>query len=557
MTAITTWNRVVPSSVASDLTGGLEARVHDPLWLLARQWQLGELRGEDAGSPITARLTTETSVLGEYRPGDEGSWEAYDPRDVPLEALVEAEAPAVASLRDAADAGLSFQRLLQERPDLAPLVSAYVAAYAFQPPGPSDDARLDVTDRRFARSLAGRVVDGRRLFARHQAAWRADPALAGWQAEPFVDAGRADAVRGCLARWMAAWAGDVAGPAGPTRSAWDPRRMEYRFAVRPRAEPPVELEAAEHHGGPVDWYGFRARRPRGDSPPGGAGATRRTHHLVPMPVTFPGMPLPRWWEFEDAGVDLGGLEAGLHDVGRLVLAEFVVTYGNDWYLVPVELPVGAWCVVPSLTVETTFGERVEVRSTRALRPAAPWQVFTLSGASGGLLLAPALPATLEGRPIERVHVRRDELANVAWAVEERVQSPAGRVVDRHEAAVAVADAPRVTPPAAEPVLRYRLATDVPAHWFPLVAAGGPGPGVRRLRLAARAAAGPAGVLLAELAAATDAALFEEEIGPGGVVVTRAWQHGRWIDGSTRAWIGRRKRVGQGDVRSGLAFDVVE
>jgi hypothetical protein len=25
---------------------GLQARIHDPLWLLARQWQFGELKGE-------------------------------------------------------------------------------------------------------------------------------------------------------------------------------------------------------------------------------------------------------------------------------------------------------------------------------------------------------------------------------------------------------------------------------------------------------------------------------------------------------------------------------
>ena len=31
---------------------GLAARIHDPLWLLARQWQFGEFRGEDVGSHI-------------------------------------------------------------------------------------------------------------------------------------------------------------------------------------------------------------------------------------------------------------------------------------------------------------------------------------------------------------------------------------------------------------------------------------------------------------------------------------------------------------------------
>ena len=49
-------------------------------------------------------------------------------------------------------------------------------------------------------------------------------------------------------------------------------------------------------------------------------------------------------------------------------------------------------------------------------------------------------------------------------------------------------------------------------------------------------------------------LFEEELSRSGLVVTRAWQLARGPDGSTVAWIGRRKRVGRGEGSSGLAFD---
>ena len=44
--------RVRPDGSGGNLAQALEARVHDPLWALGRQWQLGELQGEDAGSPI-------------------------------------------------------------------------------------------------------------------------------------------------------------------------------------------------------------------------------------------------------------------------------------------------------------------------------------------------------------------------------------------------------------------------------------------------------------------------------------------------------------------------
>jgi hypothetical protein len=49
------WTRLEPQSVTGDPLPGLEARVHDPLWLLGRQWQVGEFQGEDAGSPLGVR----------------------------------------------------------------------------------------------------------------------------------------------------------------------------------------------------------------------------------------------------------------------------------------------------------------------------------------------------------------------------------------------------------------------------------------------------------------------------------------------------------------------
>ena len=49
------WERLEPSARDPELTPGLEARVHDPLWLLGRQWQLGELNGgSGVGSAVLA-----------------------------------------------------------------------------------------------------------------------------------------------------------------------------------------------------------------------------------------------------------------------------------------------------------------------------------------------------------------------------------------------------------------------------------------------------------------------------------------------------------------------
>ena len=45
MSSITSWTRIEPRARHDDIEIGLQARVHDPAWLLGRQLQMGELSG--------------------------------------------------------------------------------------------------------------------------------------------------------------------------------------------------------------------------------------------------------------------------------------------------------------------------------------------------------------------------------------------------------------------------------------------------------------------------------------------------------------------------------
>ena len=63
--AITTWHRLVPISRSSDFATAIAAEVHDPMWMLARQHQIGELRGEDTGSPAFVRIGYKAAPLGD------------------------------------------------------------------------------------------------------------------------------------------------------------------------------------------------------------------------------------------------------------------------------------------------------------------------------------------------------------------------------------------------------------------------------------------------------------------------------------------------------------
>ena len=127
----------------------------------------------------------------------------------------------------------------------------------------------------------------------------------------------------------------------------------------------------------------------------------------------------------------------------MLMLEFAIAYGNDWFVVPVDLPVGSLCRIDSLTVTDTFGVRTLIPSIAAsMHPTAPaWRMFRHSidrtaGAGAPqpdhFFLAPTLMRTMEGRPLEEVLFLRDEMANLAWGVERVVEGPSGRAVDRRQ-----------------------------------------------------------------------------------------------------------------------------
>jgi hypothetical protein len=276
---------------------------------------------------------------------------------------------------------------------------------------------------------------------------------------------------------------------------------------------------------------------------------------------------------EDARFDPGAIDAAPNDLGRLLLTSFATVYGNDWFVLPMRLPTGTLSRIVSFTVTDVFGGKRLLEAAGAAVDG--WNLFGLTDASRPLppgterptapwfYLAPAMPDGLEGRPIESVLLLRDEMANLAWAVEARVEGGAGVVVDREDEWAATQ--PEVAPPEPGAAPRYRVDTVVARHWYPLAPEQLADQESVRLRLVPLARVDeptipelPHGVVLAdEAGVAGDVWLFEEEVPRAGAVVERRHQHARWHDGSVHTWTGRSKRTGGGEGSSGLRFDVVE
>src|SRR5438128_11578796 len=64
---ITTWNRLEGRPRRPDFARALKAEVRDAMFMLSKQWQMGEFQGDDAGSPATAKIQLSTTRLRSYK----------------------------------------------------------------------------------------------------------------------------------------------------------------------------------------------------------------------------------------------------------------------------------------------------------------------------------------------------------------------------------------------------------------------------------------------------------------------------------------------------------
>lgn len=570
MASITYWNRLEPRPRSEAITEALSARVRDPLWLLTRQWQFGEFAGADGGSPAFATVTFQEAPLVAWQSA------GLPPRPLgagaPLERQVLAEAYPAEDLALSVELGQLFESLLPA-PRRAALARAFRGSY---PVAARTDAELaampDQEQARFLRVCGGRALDGVALY-------RATAALPTLPDRPAVEPSDRDAVRAALTAFRA-WVDDTWGPlGGDDPAAWDPARLSHALdviAVAP-AGGTLALSADPGSDGDFDWDAFDLRTAAAPSPePALPPVTTTTTSLIPANVRFRGMPNARWWAFENGTVDFGDIRPEKRDLARLLLMDFMLIHGNDWFLLPLEQRVGTLGRVDSLVVRDVFGRRTRVERADA-GPAASgarWTMFStaIEGVDDRVADFLVLPGTAAaalqlGSAIEEVRFLRDELANMAWAIEHATPNAVGEPWPGHERDQRLRAA---APPEPEPVigpesppLRYRLQTGVPEHWLPLLpVAIDPARGEVALELGAMLRPQPSEPILpvGRLLRPTRLAggsyrIREEEVPRAGTRVTRVLCRTRWLDGSTHVWIQRRRAVGSGEGSSSLRFDL--
>ncbi len=575
--SLTTWTRIEPQPRDGSMQRSLQAQVRDPLWMMARQWQVGEFIGDDSGSPVHSTLGAEMRTVTTYQPRtNPASTVAIDP-SLPIEVQVERESVSL-QLRGSAQQGLYFENLVRQSGVASPqtIIATFRNAFPIAAASP-DPASAPADALRFRSLSAGRVTDGEALYV--SAKTTADGGTAAQPLPPeAADAGMPAVISAFVAYRDSLFCQPTTG------SAWQSSQLDYAFALgSPEAADAVTLNAPEFPGGHIDWYTFSLtqRGPTQLSQANPAQTSTVTFDLLPNHVVFRGMPDSRWWNFEDAVTDFGQLDVEHVDLAKLLVMEFALVYGNDWFWVPVpvqvgisgpaDAPRGTLTRITSLVVTDTFGVRTLIRpseQTQVNAGESPWSMFKVSGdgvRSDFILMAPTLGTTVDGDAIEEVLFLRDDMAAMAWGVEHRLPSELDTSADAYALYQQRLKANPPPPPPTftpgGPPISYTLETTPPDNWIPLVPVQTPQGELylRRGTMEIPQSGGGFTLLKARGSILEPHHPFfvtDRAVPRAGVQVDRYFRYTRSTDGSIFVWLARRSEVGKGPGWSGLRFDIV-
>jgi hypothetical protein len=608
------WNRLEPRPTKHSFSRVLSAETYDALWMLNRQWQFGEFKGEDTGSAVFSQMKLRNTKISRYASGnsnfDSVNIEVLND-DIPLEAKVEAEQLDF-DLKTHLQISVYWKRLLQSTFGsnatlYTDLLNAFQANYTLAVPvfaNDEEEANHEIHKRAAVLRTTARgkwLLDGEQLYEdlkiQVQNGQAVDQLLVSSALVlSLLESNNLDQIASSLIQWFEElWVQPL------TDSSWAGNRLEYQFANTVPRELPIlpqhTLLANEYYHGKLDWYAYdvdttvtplnnAALLP--DETPQSEVFTRT---MFPTHARFQGMPVPRWWQFEEGSIDFGKIYGNTNDISHILLAQFGLVYSNDWQIVPFKIPVGSLSEVEKLMITDVFGQKTIVLS--ANQPVVTsegtvdsdwdyWAMFNLSHTDasnnivpdGRLLFPPTVHKIMESKPVEEVLFARDEVSNVVWAIERTIAGPMGTGVDwdalSRDRKQFIIDKigtgfSLVQPPEAANFSYEYVTENIPENWIPFVARNrvaentmvlqrgimqrnflGVSSAIENIR--------PAGKMLRENTNGNVYFLYNEEVPKAGILVSRSYQRARWHNGKVVNWMGRRKTAALGQLHNQLEFD---
>lgn len=540
-----------------DDDSGLEMRIADPLWMLGRQWQFGEFKGEDNGSPISVQTNFRKEMLNFYSFLNSGKKQEIG--NVPLEARVETLEMNPSNLRDKVRIGQKFEDLIKANFP-ASEAEDFIAKLRTEFPLTLKE-KTDQKSRNFFNLMAGNVIDGGSMWEKIRN-----------NAFPADDFMPLETMTNKLKNWYQ----DLYLPA-QDESFWHSKNLVHQFSVH--GEKDIELNAPDYQSGHLDWYSF-------DNAIVGINPEENTKDsdiFMPVRVSYAAMPDKRLFSFEDSKLELSGMEVDQAELVKLMIIDFSLVSDNDWFTIPFEMEIGEICWINRITIKDVFGITTVINNDKDTgqylnnNPLKVWDAFKIRPSDlfrergqinqelykkeeQFLYLPPVTTFRQESRPLEEILFLRDEYANMVWGIEKIVCNEWGKPVNGYDLHLEL-NGSFINPEERDNTTpQFRLASQVPTNWIPYLPFHIEGSNTnielrRAVMMRNETDKEPVDIdPLSTLAENDLLSIREEAIPRAGIRVQLTKQRVRGADGKTYIWLGRKVLAGRGEGSSGLKFD---
>jgi hypothetical protein len=635
------WNRLEGRPRTQNMDRALNCETYDPLWFFTRQWQFGEFKGEDCGSAISARVHYQATKPSHFIADSGNDMQPID-ENFHFPSRVQRLTVRL-NIQQKAHLGLHFLNQLRAllTTDANPLtlvppavISAFIGQYTFQLNSWEENepdtegweeqtARLKAhADKEYIRTVnlyKNKIPDGQKVYqAIIDNSPEFDLLFGGLEMASILD----------LKQKYKNWVEDLYPTLNneTTDGNWNDTSMDYAFQM---AYPGMnaELNSTEavifgnkHYAdAQPDWhsadYLAKSDAPQHQVADINDYIRQESFCVIPNAAKFEGMPAKRWWEMENAKINLGNLDSDMSEVVKQIIAEFTLVYSNDWLSIPFRRKEMEIAKVNGILVKDVFGEYTFVRNSLMetlnttdfsahddIPENYEWNLFhhslefnpshltTPDGIGNSMtnsFLMGSARAVVTGDPLEKIEFIRDEMDNRVWAVESVVASKVsgGKPGINHSSEIKqylesrIGNIPELESDAA---MQYSIGNSIEEHYIPFIpvrnTTNNPfdGPFASRSialqrawlprinaqgvesRIRPRTAMLRKGIGEGETDdVANDKLMINEEIIPrSGITITDRYHYARSTSGHIHLWLGRSTKNGTSENSAQLGYDQV-
>lgn len=582
-----------------NINNALAMTIHDPLWMLARQWQFGEFQGNDAGSVILAKLKAKKTEIDKLYSTAQPN-KHIDIKNKPLEPLVEA-LPVEIDWQVKVESAHYFLSMLQFNKHIKNRQSLKNDLLTEFPLTNKENTHDDLEalkeackkeTQNYIAHYSKRIFDGYQLykwckeyikkrkqnskkavFKEHELTWELFSEYAEWFENKYLL---------------------------EENKFWKPEALNYSFGVSTTADD-TQLVADNYDSGKVSWFSFENENKKGIKDASEVlkeeSYTEKMFTFIPTMARYAGMPKKRLWELEKGTVDMGvSTGVGVRHYANALILQYATMYANDWMMLPMELDISTITDVDKVLLTNVFGDRTVIYSDKESsseeRFMNNWEMFTLShtnpyltntfSSDKRMFYPPALYSGMESQPIEEIQFLRDEMSNMIWGVENVINQGCGIPLDgKHFAAVLEEKInetnqrhilPKNNKKEERAEYTYTFQNSVPANWIPFIPVKMENTTHHDRNIRLQRAKMPIHfkndyIAMTPNTAFLKSGLFdqeyqplfinEEEIEAVGSKLIKTYQRVRWIGGKTFTWMGYKKQLSGLKVNSNLKVDKLE